>query len=112
MTDIPDSEVIASMKLRKPITVHGKEIAENVDELKFKLPSGRLAMRLGDPTTTVFHYSPDGGKTMEAKVLPPLAAEYLAEMTGINSGLLGQLHPLDVLDAFDKVAMIMRPTEG
>lgn len=106
------SDVIAAVKLRRTITVHGADGAKQIDEIALKLPSGRLMLRLGEPFTTKIESDGQGGSKVEFKVVPALASEYLAEMTGINADLLGQLHPLDVRDLFDKLITILRPTEG
>ena len=100
-----------TLKLRRPITVHGAAGAEQIGELKLKLPSGRIVLRLGEPFTTKIDFV-DGSNRLEFKIIPALAGEYLAEMSGYNTDLLGQLHPLDVLAAFDALTKMLRPTEG
>lgn len=109
---IAASDVVATVPLRRPITVHGADGAKSIGELALKLPSGRLMLRLGEPFTTKIESDGQGGSKVEFKVVPALASEYLAEMTGINADLLGQLHPLDVRDLFDRLVTILRPTEG
>ncbi len=108
-----ESEIVDTLPLRKSIKVHGKDGVQEVNELKLRLPSGRLVLRLGEPFTTKIEQNEAGdGRRIEFKVNPTLATEYLAEMSGINSMLLGQLHALDVLAAFDKIVAILRPMPG
>lgn len=101
-----------TFNLRKPITVHGTAGAEQISSLTLKMPSGRIVLKLGEPFTTKIEADGAGGNKIEFKVIPALAAEYLAEMTGYDSIILGQLHPLDVLAAFDHLTRMLRPTEG
>jgi hypothetical protein len=76
------------------------------------MPSGRTVMRLGEPFTTKTENDGAGGLKFEFRMLPSLASEYLAEMSGIDSNLLGQLHARDVLAAYDAIAKMLRPIEG
>lgn len=102
------SEIAKTITLRKPITSHSGEVTK----LDLKLPKGATVLRLGEPFTTKLESDGQGGTRIEFRVLPHLATEYLVDMTGINAELLGQLHPLDVRDAFDALKDIMRPSEG
>lgn len=100
-----------TLQLRKPIKVHGTAGAVDLDVLTLNMPSGRLVLRLGEPFTTKIEQ--DGGSNkIEFKIIAPLAAEYLAEMSGQNVDLLGQMHALDVLAAFDVIVNMLRPTAG
>lgn len=101
-----------TLPLRRPITVHGKEGAQPVSELKLNMPSGRTVLRLGEPFMTKIERDAAGAERIEFKVIPAAAADYLAEMSGYNADLLGQMHPLDVLAAFDVLVKMLRPIEG
>lgn len=110
------SDIIESVKLRKAIVVPPKpgsgDAPREATAIDLKLPSGRLVLNLGEPFTTKIEYMPGGQTQIEFKIIPGIAKEYLAEMTGVNVDLLGQLHPLDVMMLFDKLARIMRPIEA
>ena len=101
---------VETLPLRRPITVHGDDGPTELRVLTLKLPSGRTVLRLGEPFTTKIESDGVSGSKIEFKVIAPLAAEYLSEMTGVNPILLGQLHPLDVLAAFDLLVRMLRPT--
>ncbi len=108
-----DEQVVETLKLRRTIKTHGADGVKELSELHLKLPSGRLMLRLGEPfTTKVEQDGPGAPSRFEFKINPALATEYLAEMSGINTQLLGQLHPLDVRDAFERIVAILRPTPG
>lgn len=106
------SEIVHTITLRKSITVPGEGGKKEISELPLKLPSGRTVLNLGEPFTTKVEGDGAGGTKIEFKIIPALAKEYLTEMTGINSDLLGQLHPLDVMDCFDALARILRPIKA
>lgn len=103
---------VVTMKLRKPITVHGDNGHKEVNELTLKLPSGRTVLRLGEPFTLKIENDSQGAQKIEFKIIPPLATEYLAEMSGVDALLLGQMHPHDVLDAFNHLTQMLRPTQA
>jgi hypothetical protein len=106
------SEIVESLTLRRPITVHAEGGKKQIDVLPLKLPSGRTVLNLGEPFTTKIEDAGDGATKIEFKIIPAIAREYLAEMTGINADLLGQLHPLDVMALFDLLARILCPIKG
>lgn len=102
----------ATMPLRRPITVHGKNGPEQIAVLNFKLPGGALMLQKGEPFTTKIEADSAGTTKIEFTINPVLAGAYLAEMTGHNAALLAQLHALDVRDAFDVLVKMLRPTPG
>lgn len=110
------SDIVESFPLRKPITVPPRagsgEPPKEATALDLKLPAGRLVLNLGEPFTTKIEYMPGGATQIEFKIIPGIAKEYLADMTGINSDMLAQLHPLDILGLYDALARIMRPIAG
>lgn len=108
MTD-PTSESV-TLPLRRPIKVHGVNGVEEISSITLKMPSGRIVLRLGEPFTVKNEQPAPGAPiSVEFKIIPSMAAEYLAEMSGHNVDLLGQMHPRDVLDAFDALARMLRP---
>lgn len=97
-----------SLPLRKSIKTHEGEMKV----LTVRLPSGGIVWRLGEPFTTKFESDGQGGSRTEYRVIAPVAAEYFAEMTGVDQILLKQMHPHDVMAAFDMIATMLRPTAG
>jgi hypothetical protein len=108
-----DADIVATLKLRKAITVAGADGPKQIKQLTFKMPSGATVLKYGEPfTIKIEQDGPAGVVRIEQKIIPALASEYLAEMTGINAALLAQLHALDVIAAFSKLTELLRPTEG
>ena len=103
-----------TLPLRRPIKVHGKAGPEEISTLALNMPTGRTVLRLGEPFTTKIEQEAGAGSPtkLEFKIIPSLAAEYLVDMTGYNADLLGQMHPLDVLAAFDALTRMLRPIVG
>jgi hypothetical protein len=108
-----DEPTIETLTLRKPITTHGKgDGAETTEHLALRLPPGRLVLTKGMPFTTVIEPTGDGRSRIEFKILPTLARDYLVAMTGYDEGVLGQMHPLDIRDAYEAITRILNPIEG
>lgn len=106
------SDIETTLPLRRPITVHGKNGQESISALPLKLPSGRIVLEHGEPFTTKIEQDGVGGNKIEFRIIPALARQYLAEMSGHNADVLAQLHPLDVLAAYEALTKMLRPTEG
>lgn len=108
-----DEMPVETLTLRRPITTHGKGSgAEKIDTLPLRLPPGRLVLAKGMPFTTVMEPTDNGRTKIEFKVIPSLARDYLVAMSGYDEGVLGQMHPLDIRDAYEALTRILNPIEG
>jgi hypothetical protein len=106
------SEIKEVLKLRKPITVHGKNGAEKISELKLKEPSGRLMLHKGLPFTVLTEISEGSANRVEVRINPSLALEYLVEMSGHDALILEQLSAVDVRAAHLALTRMLNPTEA
>src|SRR5690349_3227601 len=106
------AEPEVTLTLRRPITVHGKEGQVSITALPLNLPSGRIVLEHGEPFTTKIEQDGVGGNKIEFRIIPALARQYLVDMSGHNADVLAQMHPLDVLAAYDALTKMLRPTEG
>jgi hypothetical protein len=96
-----------TLPLRKPIITHGTG-ATSTSTLTLNMPKGSLVLRLGEP----FVREATAGGGVRYGLDPDKARQYLVDMTGLDDGVLGQLHALDIIAAYDKLAMMLRPTDG
>lgn len=98
-----------NLTLRKPITTHGTGAGQvQVSTLVLNMPKGSLVLRIGEP----FVREATAGGGVRYGTDPDKALAYLADMTGYDEGILGQMHALDILAAYDMLAKMLRPIDG
>jgi hypothetical protein len=76
------------MKLRKPITAHGKTL----DELEFKELTSDVILEEGYPYLVV----QGAGETSGIQLMPKVVARYAVRLCGIPLSSVKQLHPADL----------------
>lgn len=78
------------MKLRKPITAHGKEVTE----LEFKELTTDVILEEGYPYLVV----QGNGGTSGVQLMPQVVARYVVRLAGVPMSSVKQLHPADLQD--------------
>lgn len=91
--------------LSKPLTGHRGDVRD----LVFKDPGAAFIMRHGLPWRRIMERTESGDTRIEVKFDHVLMSRYMAEMTGLDEGLLGTMSGRDVFACWNIVMTLTLP---